>query len=156
MTNPKKTRNQSPLEYLESLKQEWWVANLRRKIYPLTADKRHYSKVANLKKARIIEIYERNELPVVFDSPAEMKELNKQFAQKGGMPVFAGQTDTDRFNYYYPDSDVRCFYGFDAQQKPVIKLGKVHLYQPTTKKVQVAFQNGEMETLEIQQVSRIF
>jgi hypothetical protein len=144
------------LEYLEILKDEWWINNLRRKIYPDPIDKRHYSVVSNLKKSRIIKISNRYGIGNIFEDPEMMKALNKKFTNKGGgLPMFDGITSTDIENYYAPESIVRCFFGFE-KRVPIIKMGKVIKFDIFSQNVQVRFEDLTENTLHQAKVTRIF
>jgi hypothetical protein len=147
--------NKSTLEYLQVLVDEWWINNLRRKITPSSKDKKYFNKVCALKKARIIEICDRNEMPSIFSDKELMKSLNKKFNGKGGMPIFTGATETDEENYYAVDKEVRCFYGFE-DDKPIIKTGLIKFFDKDNGKVLVKFNDVDDELLLKKNVSRIF
>jgi len=151
-------RNLSALEYLKVLEIEWWICNLRRKIYPSRQEKAHYNKVASLKKCRIIEMSERNELPHIFNDDNDlMKQLNKHFSQNGGCPVFEGKTPEDVLYYYSKNSDVRCFLGnLPNSLKSIIKIGKIISFDETNELVLVKLDNGNEENLSFLCVTRIF
>jgi hypothetical protein len=150
-----KSRDLTTLEYLKILQHEWWICNLRRKIYPTMSDKRYFDKVANLKRDRIKEIADLNQIPCIFSDHQMMRELNKSFMKFGGMPVFDGIKEIDIINYYLPGNDVRCFYGFDVDNKPKIKIGKIKSFNLQIKHVEVLFDDKSIEHLQITKVSRI-
>ena len=151
-----KTRDLSTLEYVRVLEEEWWVNNLRRKIYPGFKDKKRFSRISSLKKARIIEISERNELPHIFNDNDMMRELNKRYSVNGGCPVFPDRNEEDVINYYNINSDVRCFYGFNEDNKPIIKIGKIVGFDQLGGTVEVNTDNSNLEHLPIKDVTRIF
>lgn len=148
-------RNLSALEYLKVLEVEWWINNLRRKIYPGKKDKTYYNTASSLKKSRIIEISERNELPHIFNTPELMKELNKRFSLNGGCPVFDKRTETDIRNYFIKTSEVRCFFGFDNDKKSIIKIGKIIDFD-YEKGIVVVEIEGKTANLLMEYVTRIF
>ena len=159
--NTFKSRDLSTLEYLRQLNQEWWICNLRRKIYPRREDKAYYNRVANLKRDRIKEICERNEIESIFDNKTQMRELNKFFMRAGGMPIFDEMTELDVTNYYLPDNDCRVFFGMEETNKPKIQLGKIKELDYNAGIVVVTFETpnpqGNLEdNYTITQVSRIF
>lgn len=151
-----KGRNLSALEYIKVLEVEWWVCNLRRKIYPTKNDKSHFGKVSLLKRNRIIEISERNEIPHIFSDSEMMKELNKRFSAKGGCPDFPGRNEDDIEFYFYQNNEVRCFYGFDKEGKSIIKLGKIRSFDIESSLVEVEFEKKNTDNLDMTMVTRIF
>jgi len=148
-------RNLSALEYLKVLEDEWWVCNLRKKIYPSKKDKDYYNNSANLKKSRIIEISERNDLPHIFNNKDMMKDLNRKFSSKGGYPTFPKQNENDIRNYFMKNSDVRCFLGFNDEEKPIIKIGKIIDFDINKNIVTVVLEKENQELL-CNCVTRIF
>lgn len=151
-----KSRNLSILEYIRVLEIEWWVCNFRRKIYPNPKDKQHFTKVSHLKRLRIIEMSERNELPHIFDDNEMMKNLNKSLSSKGGCPDFPDKNEVDVYFYYLKDSEIRAFYGFDGIGKPIIKIGKIVSFDIVCNKVEISLESGDCEILAIEHVTRIF
>lgn len=158
MNNEKKfkDRDLSILEYLEVLQREWWVCNLRRKIYPDLKSKNNFNRIANLKRDRIKEIAERNDIPSIFSSREEMKKLNKEFMREGGFPIFPGLTEEDICNYYLPQNDARIFLGFGENKQPIVKIGKIVSFDQVNRKVTVTFEDSEIVEFPITKVSRIF
>lgn len=150
-----KTRNLSPIEYLRQLEVEWWICNLRRKIYPEKKLKNYYDRVANNKRDRIKEICVRNSIPSIFDDRNLMQELNHRFTITGGMPRFSGQTETDIINYYYPGVEVRCIVPGLTQNTDIIYARTLEIdLKTSTVKVQKA--DKTLYQLEFAQVQRIF
>ncbi len=151
-----KTRKLSPVQYIKQLEIEWWICNFRRKIHPVNSQRRNLGKIANLKKERLIDISERNELPHIFIDSDLMKKLNQSFNQNGGgCPSFEGIKDEDILDYYSAEADVRCFYGFDTDNKPIVKIAKIKKCNLLAKTVTIENENVE-ETMEFNAVSRIF
>jgi hypothetical protein len=158
-----RTRNLSPAEYLHQLEIEWWICNFRRKIYPSdffnsrSMVRKNFGKIASLKRSRLIEISERNDLPTIFSDNKLMKQLNQKFNEGGGgCPIFEGITNEDIKNYYSDNADVRCFYGFDENKKPIVKIGKIKSCDLEQKIVEVILDNNVIESIEFNSVSRIF
>ncbi len=153
--NENKSRNLSTLEYIKVLEVEWWINSLKRKIYPSKVDKGYYTRVTMFKKSRIIDMSDRNQIPHIFNDNDKMKELNKRLSPVGGCPEFEGRTDLDLINYYLPNSDVRCFYGFE-NRKPLIKVGKIISFDIKIHQVEVQVENEQAKFLTTSSVTRIF
>lgn len=151
-----KDRNLSPIDYIKVLEVEWWICNLRRKIYPSITDKNFYNRVANLKRDRIKSMSERNEIESIFTDKEKMRALNKKFMKEGGIPIFEGMTESDLINYYSPNNDVRCFLGFGEDHKEIVMIGKILNFDKISRKVEVIFDKNETKIFEITKVSRIF
>jgi hypothetical protein len=156
MENQNKSRNLSPIEYLNQLETEWYICNLRRKIYQSTNDRNYYNRVANLKRDRIKDICERNNIPSIFTSRELMQKLNKQFIATGGLPIFKEITENDIINYYYPNNDVRCIIIDPKTGQSAIKYAKTTILDLKNRQIQVVFTDNTLYWLGFSQVQRIF
>lgn len=146
-----KSRNLSPIEYLHHLSKEWWINDFRSKIYPKIKDKEYYKKVRELKKQRIIEISNRNDIPCIFDNKQMMNELVNSFIVRGGFPIFDGLKNDDLINYYLPNNDCRIYMG-----GKVVLLGKIKGFDIKTNQVLVQLQGeNDIKSFILTKVSRI-
>lgn len=145
-----KDRNQSLLDFYNSLQKEYIVAELRSKIYPKSKDKKYYRRVMEGKKETIVQISERNHLPNIFSS-ADLKEsIYNEVSPDWGIPNFTYRNkDTelwmqrnDKLNYYGVGSDFAIRVGDDvvigrvSDNKRVLNHGEVTIieaYQSTSK-----------------------
>jgi hypothetical protein len=150
-----KKQNLSTLQYLDKLNIEWWVNNFRKKIYPKIKDKEYYKRVCELKKNRIIEISQRNNIDCIFDNEEKMRLLNNKFKVDGGIPLFEGLNNLDLVNYYYPNSDCRVFLG-NSEGKPIFLLGKIKNFFKDLNSVEVLLEgDSDPKTFLINKVARI-
>lgn len=101
-----KSKNQSPLEYFDTLQKEYFVAEIRRKIYPSIRDKEYYKMLMERKKDKIQNISIRNRLDSIFTSDeVKMKYMQLVYPDRG-LPKF-DVCEKDIKNYYMTGSDVR-------------------------------------------------
>jgi hypothetical protein len=150
-----KKQNLSTLQYLDKLNIEWWVNNFRKKIYPKIKDKEYYKRVCELKKNRIIEISQRNNIDCIFDNEEKMRLLNNKFKVDGGIPLFEGLNNLDLVNYYYPNSDCRVFLG-NSEGKPIFFIGKIKSFLKDLNSVEVLLEgDSDPKTFLINKVARI-
>jgi len=101
-----KDRNLTILEYFEKLQIEYFICEIRRKIYPSPVDKRYYKKVMLMKKQKIDDISQRNNLDSIFTNDEVRIDFQKRVYPDVGMPKF-DLTEQDIKYYYLEDTDVR-------------------------------------------------
>jgi len=103
-----KTKNLSPLEFLDVLQQEYYISEIRAKISVSIKDKEFYRKLMGYKKEKIENIAMRNQIDSIFSSEEIRNEYIKKIypLAKGGLPQFE-LTEKDIKNYYIEGSDVR-------------------------------------------------
>ena len=100
-----KTKNQSGREWLESVIREWFLADLRRKIYPFRDDRKYWERVADGKKKKIIDFCGRNQLPSIFDNPKLKHDYYRKYFPKGEISPLL-ENDADIKYYYRKNTDV--------------------------------------------------
>lgn len=104
-----KDKNQTIIEFLEALQNEYVVAELRSKIYPKQKDKRYWKdRVMQGKKDKIQQIAERNNLPTIFNDQRVKDTVYFNIYDISGFPKFVYKNDEERqeledkdFNNYY-------------------------------------------------------
>lgn len=109
-----KSRKLSILEYLDQLQKEFVMYELRIKIYKNSTDIEYFKKSINLKKEKIIEISDRNQLDNIFNNNDLKKEYYLKINSFEG-PYFEYRDffhkkkllEKDLFYYYYPESDIK-------------------------------------------------
>lgn len=151
-----KSRHQSTFEYFEILQLEWFVADLRAKIYPKIKDKEFWKKTREGKKITIQDIAIRNNLPSIFDDDQLEHVLRKKIYRDESYPNFIYRNHDHKLNqeyydllyYFNPGSEVR----FEMYGE--MKVGKVKEYKPFEKNVTVVL-DGREEKLPILKVTRI-
>lgn len=104
--NSQKNRDLSILEFFECLQKEYFVAEVRKKIYPSPKDKAYYKKVMAFKKEKINDIAFKNKLQSIFtDDDIRNQYINEVYPDLG-LPKFE-LTTQDIINYYGVDADVK-------------------------------------------------
>jgi len=101
----RKSRDLPLLEYLEVLIKEYLVADTRRRIYPGRKDRAYYTRVAEGKKEKIIDIAVRNQIPHIFNSVEVRQRYYETYFPKGKLP-YVLTTDGDLINYFSKGADV--------------------------------------------------
>jgi len=107
MNNKEKDRDLSVLELFEKLQEEYYINQIRKKIYPVLKDKRYYERVMGHKEEKIRDISDKNKLDSIFTSSEVEKEFRNKVYPDMGPPTFRGSNVTDVENYYMMNSDVR-------------------------------------------------
>lgn len=93
-----KTRNLSTAEYFITVQREYLMAELRKKIYPTSKDKKFYQKVMNYKKEKIEDISNRCKLKSIFNDKDMLQEFKAKLFNDIGIPNFLNR---DEMEYYY-------------------------------------------------------
>jgi hypothetical protein len=148
MNKAVKTRDQSILEFFETLQIEYFICEVRRKIYPAKSDKSYYEKLMAYKKSRILDIAERNKFPTIFDDEETKRYYRGLVYPDEGLPKFP-MSAKDLHNYYLPTTGVRFYEG-------KVKTGKIISanFDNNTVIVKVRTEPGERLFL-FKQVTRI-
>lgn len=93
------------MEYLGSLIQEYFAADLRQKAYHKRRDKDYWLRVAEYKRGKIINITSRNNIPNIFDSKELYDKYYDRFFPGDDIPALLS-TGKDMTNYFSEGSDV--------------------------------------------------
>jgi len=101
-----KDRNLSVLQYLDKLQEEYYICELRKKIYHSVSCKKYYSRVMEFKKEKILDISEKNNLRNIFDDIDIRNKFMRIVYPEFGMPMYP-MTGDDLINYFMVGSDVR-------------------------------------------------
>ena len=147
-------RNIAIIEYLERLQLEYFVSELRSKIYPRVRDKKYYRRVMDGKREKIEDISEKNGIPNIFNSKKIQKQFRSNVYLPEGLPCFhyfneekrRGLEEPDFSNYYQIGSDVK------IKTAEGIELGKIKSVAETSIEVQLT---DSVEVREFNQVTRI-
>lgn len=144
-----KTRDLSTLEFLEVLIKEYFVAELRRKIYTKTSDRKYWKKISGFKKQKIIDISNRNRLPHVFEDVEKMNEAYDRFYPLGELPNTL-LNKKDLLAYYRVETDVT------VTLNDKIVTGKIVASDTKTATVEVyMFDDNSKHKFRFPQVRRI-
>lgn len=112
-------RHISTLDYFNRLQEEYFICNLRARIYPRVKDKSYWRKVAEFKKDKIESIAERNNLASIFSDVGVHSEIYFKTIPTSCYPNFTYKTedyvtkDNDFIHYYAIDSDVKIVEDWD-------------------------------------------
>jgi len=101
-----KDRHISILKFFEVLQREYYIAEIRKKIYPSPKDKKYYKKVMDFKKQKIEDIALKNNLDSIFNNDEEKRNYILQIYPVIGLPKFE-LTNDDIINYYNEGAEVR-------------------------------------------------
>lgn len=120
-----KDRHLSIAEYFDILQLEYYICEIRKKIYAEIRDKDYWGYQMENKKKKIEDIAFRNSLKSIFNDDDVKKSYIKKVYPEMGLPNFNLNskyklTDNDITNYYRVDSDVRVHIG-DGEDK----IGKI-------------------------------
>ena len=111
-----KDKNQSILEFFEALQIEYFICEIRRKIYQTQKDKDYYKKVMQYKRSKIEDLATRNNIPSIFSNENIRNEYIKRTYPSQGLPEFIKcykntklsiWTENDNCNYYSIGKDVK-------------------------------------------------
>ena len=95
------------LEFFDQLQEEYYINQLRKKIYPEIKDRKYYERVMGHKKERILDIADKNKLPSIFSSKEVEDEIRVKVYPEMGAPTIRNSNMVDMENYYMVGSDVR-------------------------------------------------
>jgi hypothetical protein len=144
-----KTRDLSTLEYLDVLVKEYFVAELRRRIYTKASDRKYWKRTSSFKKEKIIDISNRNRLPHIFSNEEKMSEAYDMYYPLNELPKIL-LNKKDLYCYYKKDTDVT------ITDNGKVLVGKILNADVDTAKVDIVlFDNNKKETYRFNQVRRI-
>jgi len=137
------------LEYLNVLTKEYFVAELRRKIYSKSNDRKYWKKISGYKKDKIIDISNRNKLHHIFNDETKMNAAYNVFYPLNEIPpIILNQKDL--FSYYKKDNDVT------ITDNGKVLVGRIKEVDLKTAKVEVVlFDSTEHKMFRFNQVRRI-
>ena len=148
------TERQNILEYYNSLQFEYFVAEIRRKVYTTPSDKRHYTKVMKLKEDKIKDIAVKNSFKSIFNSEETRNEFISRVYPTKGMPSFGKYLKKDdAINYYSKNSTAKMYNSSDDAIEN-FKVVTIVEYDVDTDIVQVQGDDENILTLKSQLVTR--
>jgi hypothetical protein len=107
MNNRIKTRDLSPIEYLEILIVEYFQSITKSKIHHSPKNKRYYESVTQHKENTIKDLCDKKGLPCLFDNPDDLKKNKKLFFEKFGIEHF-NFNQNEKILYFSPKNDFLC------------------------------------------------
>jgi len=93
-----KSRNISIPDYLEELQIEYFLNELRSKIYPKKKDRDYYKRVYNHKRLKIEDISSKNKIPSIFTDSSLNREYRSRVYLDHGPPSLLNSYE---LVYYY-------------------------------------------------------
>lgn len=111
-----KDKNQSILEFFEVLQLEYFICEIRKKIYISQKDKNYYKRVMDFKKNKIEDLSLKNGIPSIFSDEELRIDFIKKTYPKLGLPEFikcynntklAIWTENDNNHYYLTGKDIK-------------------------------------------------
>lgn len=107
MSNIVKDRHQSKLDYLDSLQKEYFVNDIKSKIYPKANDRNYYKKVKGYKKDKILNLaFNMGGVVNIFDDEEEFERYKSSIYPKDNLPQFE-LTDIELDYYYSENSEIK-------------------------------------------------
>ncbi len=101
-----KDRDQTVSQFLDSLQQEYFISEIRSKIYPKEKDKRYYKKLMKYKREKIEKIQSMHSLLTIFNSEELRNEYIHCIYPDVGLPKF-DMNEQDIRNYFSNGSLVK-------------------------------------------------
>ena len=145
-----KSRNLSPLDYLDRLQIEWFQNFLRNKIYIDPSERSHYKRVMANKEAKIRDIAGKNEVPSIFTDTDVYRNIQKKVLGECGCPETLTPLEVDY--YYQPGQDVKVV----ADDAPV-KTGRIVSFVAESHIVSVKLRGEEtVRPYPAKAVTRVF
>lgn len=144
-------QKQTPLEYLNTLIEEYYVACMRRRVYSKLKDKTYWRKVASFKAEKIYEIMSRNpQLPNLFDDVIVKQQYDDKFYPTGEIPKVI-LTELDLKLYYSVGADV-----WFKKHDQKVWFGRITFRNISTKEVTVLCNDTqEPQDLRFEDIRRI-
>lgn len=137
-----KDRNISIADYLSRLQIEYIIYELRSKIYPAAEDKEKFKEVMGLKRMKIEDISEKNNLQTIFTSTLIKNNLmNSLFEDKFVPDDFHGK---DKYFYLYKNTDF-------SYKGNIVKLISYDLHYETA----IIATNGKQTEVNLVEIRRI-
>ena len=85
-------------DFLEILQKEYFYYEYRTKIYPIKEDRENFKKVMEFKKAKILDISNKNGLNNIFNNEEKLIKIRESFFDENGIPVRLAKRD---WYFYY-------------------------------------------------------
>lgn len=160
------TRALSVLELLDVLQEEYFICELRAKIYPVShvnflgVEIRHsdyWKRIAEKKKEKIYDIVRRKRIVCIFDDEKLYKEVENRVIPKIGYPKFMyrdsfqqlRQEKWDLHNYYSKKAEVSALINNE------LLIGNIAQIDFNEKKVEVKIKDDSMKIVDFHLVTRI-
>lgn len=102
-----KDRDLSIMDFFDNLQEEYYINELRSRIYPSPIDKKYYKKVMGFKKEKIEDIAHKNSINCIFSSEELAEKFRKRVYPQGNILNFRGIIQQDIDFYYMEEADVR-------------------------------------------------
>lgn len=153
-----KSRNLSPLDYLEQLQLEYIVAELRKKIYPARGDREFQQKLMEGKKEKVKFLSSKNgSIPTIFTDTKTKERLYLKIYNPVGLPNFIYKDENTKLvqrkrdieKYYKEGSNVT------ISNKEITKVGKILNVNLDAELVEVEFQDSTFGVFSIKNATRI-
>lgn len=157
-----KNRDQSILEFFESLQKEYLIAEIRSKIYPKAKDRRYYKdRVMEGKKRSITQISDRNNIPSIFTSTKMLERITAVVIPEWGLPNFTYKdnetkdwmANLDKCNYFAVEAEVAI-----RREDDSVEIGTITYNRDLLNKGVVTVRNrelGQTEQISIENLKRI-
>lgn len=152
-----KDKNQTIIEFFESLQNEYVVAELRSKIYPKQKDKKYWrDRVMKGKKDTIQQIAERNNLPTIFNDQRVRDTVYFNIYDISGFPKFVYKNDEEKRELQ--DRDFWNYYMKNAEFK-IDQSGTIGYLNEVDRDIEIAElklkDTGEMLEKKLSEIARI-
>ncbi len=160
MESKKGDRNLSVLEFFKELQREYFVAEIRSKIYPRLKDKTYFKeRVMRGKKNVIEDIAKKNNLVSIFSNQEEYDKFRLEIYGERGKPKFQYKNkkirlefeEKDNLYYYYIKSEVRVF----SKEENREDLGKIKFVNLNADLIEVELENENIIVTNLNNVTRI-
>lgn len=107
MSNSKKDRHQSKIDFLESLQIEYFVNDIKSKIYPKQNDRNYYKRVKGHKEEKILNLaFNMGGVVNIFDDETEFERFKSKTYPKDNLPQFE-LTEIEKDYYYSENSEIK-------------------------------------------------
>jgi len=146
----KKDRNLSMVEFYEMLQKEYFIAEIKSKLYPSRKQKDFYrNRVMEGKRIKILDISNKNNLPNIFDDEETKNEIRDQIYPVIGLPQF--DLTNEEIKYYYSvESEVRV----EIEDRP--RIGKIIDIDFRNNVAYIKFRNSsENQPIKLNKITRI-
>jgi hypothetical protein len=98
-------RTLSPFNYFNQLQIEYIVCKFRMSIYRHPGDLEYLNRTIKLKEQRIKDMSEEHKFTSIFDDPAKLEHMGKEFMRGGSIPVFTGMCKKDIVCYFDKEAE---------------------------------------------------
>jgi len=160
MENRKGDRDLSVLEFYKELQKEYFIAEIRSKIYPKLKDKKYFKERVMVGKKRVIrDIAAKNSLASIFNDSEEYDKVRKSVYNDRGLPNFRYKNEDfreqfqekDILYYYHLKSEVRVF--LEEEDKEI--LGKVKFVNIVAEIIEIELENEDIHVTALKNITRI-